>query len=495
MEFVVAPKVVARMAVQSRQSYVTANNRLLQSVGASKLLDDILDWWLREIPNSQLLYVGGGNAALSFENKDEAKRSIGEWSRNWVRAAPGARLVAGIGQADDEWEAFKLAGDDLDRDEEEGSFGLELGILPVTRYCPDTGLAANQYDRRSKSWKSAEGISKEECARKYDRELHIIPNPIPSIFPSSGRHTERKIARYQQEILQRKFRFPLDLEHLGMRAAENQIAVVHCDGNGIGQLWQRLMDGRQGPLAAGVLELSNKLADTALDAMAGMMLEMREAIPKWKTEEILRHEPDDGGEQYLPIRPLVDSGDDMTWICAGRLGIGSAVRFCKQFEQASRKIFGADSGLSACAGVAIVPVGFPFRRAYELAEDLCGKAKKQRKEDDSKDGYIDYQIVMEGGETSVEKIRANYRQDLITRPFSLSVDWPECESRWRHFKTDWETRGRGRAKSMLEAIATSYDRGQELSKLYAQQQYVGPPNTNTNDWFEPLELIDFHVEW
>ena len=56
--------VVARMAVQSRQNFVTANNRLLQSVGASKLLDDIMNGWLTD---PRTLYVGGGNAAARFD--------------------------------------------------------------------------------------------------------------------------------------------------------------------------------------------------------------------------------------------------------------------------------------------------------------------------------------------------------------------------------------------------------------------------------------------
>ena len=46
--------VVARMTVQSRQNFVTANNRLVQSVGASKLLDDLMDGWLAD---PRVLYV------------------------------------------------------------------------------------------------------------------------------------------------------------------------------------------------------------------------------------------------------------------------------------------------------------------------------------------------------------------------------------------------------------------------------------------------------
>ena len=482
------------MAVQSRQQYVTANNRLLQSVGASKLLDDIMDWWLEELPESQRLYVGGGNAAARFDSVADARAAIGGWSRKWVRKAPGARLVAGVGVHDNEWQAFDCADKDLEREKEEGSFGLELGALPVTRYCPDTGLAASQFHVRDKEWKSAEAITKEDRAREYDDELHASGGEAEPV--AEGHHTRAKIAAYR-EILGDRYRFPVNLEDLGMREAERQVAVVHCDGNGIGKIWRDLAAGKTGELQAGVFGLSNKLADTARGAMHLMLRDLVASLSKWEKDEILSPRSHGGERRYLPIRPLIDSGDDVTWICSGRLGIGSAARFCEHFAAISAGKF--DKPLSACGGVAIVPVGFPFRRAYELADGLCKAAKEKRRSDSSKQGfiesgYIDYQIVMEGGETSVDKIRGKYRKSTVKRPFSLRDEWPVCEERWKHFKSEWEGRGRGRAKSLFEAIASGSNRGKGVAELYAQQGYHGPSGT-PDDWFEALELIDFHAEW
>ena len=47
--------------------------------------------------------------------------------------------------------------------------------------------------------------------------------------------------------------------------------------------------------------------------------------------------------------------------------------------------------LSCCAGVAIVPAKYPFFRAYELAEQLCDKAKEKSRKDDG--NYLDFAIL------------------------------------------------------------------------------------------------------
>ena len=114
--------------------------------------------------------------------------------------------------------------------------------------------------------------------------------------------------------------------------------------------------------------------------------------------------------RYLPIRPIIIGGDDITFVCPGRLGLEYAKRFIqfvskeqlldeKLYSNAqgyAGKIFNnqnikVNNNMSCCAGVAIVPAKYPFYRAYELAEQLCGSAKKKSREDD--ESFVDFAIL------------------------------------------------------------------------------------------------------
>lgn len=47
--------------------------------------------------------------------------------------------------------------------------------------------------------------------------------------------------------------------------------------------------------------------------------------------------------------------------------------------------------MSCCGGIAIVPAKYPFYRAYELAEQLCGSAKKKSRQHDT--NVVDFAIL------------------------------------------------------------------------------------------------------
>ena len=86
------------------------------------------------------------------------------------------------------------------------------------------------------------------------------------------------------------------------------------------------------------------------------------------------------GEKFkgiFPIRPIILAGDDITYICNGSIAIETARIMMEILEDERLNVEGIDFGnLSACAGVAIIKKGYPFKKGYELAEDLCSSAKK-----------------------------------------------------------------------------------------------------------------------
>ena len=63
-------------------------------------------------------------------------------------------------------------------------------------------------------------------------------------------------------------------------------------------------------------------------------------------------------ENVFPLRPIVYGGDDLTFVCDGRLGLDLAARYLQAFSKDTIRVLGQDESVDACAGVAIVPTNF-----------------------------------------------------------------------------------------------------------------------------------------
>jgi hypothetical protein len=140
---------------------------------------------------------------------------------------------------------------------------------------------------------------------------------------------------------------------------------------------------------------------------------------------------DKGGPLYLPLRPLLLGGDDLTFVCDGRVALDLAVAGLRAFEE-GRAIphLGEEGGevkLSACAGVALVRPHAPFHRSYELSEALCTSAKRaRRKKDEDRNqegGWLDWHVGDARPGEAVKTLRARqYGDGRTMRPMPLSGD-------------------------------------------------------------------------
>ena len=158
----------------SVQRYVFHSNRLKENIGASYLVeywlgdglveatqaDDTIwnmysDNPLRDLPenpvnkeeNINVIYIGGGNAALLCKNKCIAKKAVKKWSRKVLENAPGLRVVVGYSEVCKHKslaEAYRAGLDHLNLCEEALPFGTALHSLPVVRSCISTGLPASK---------------------------------------------------------------------------------------------------------------------------------------------------------------------------------------------------------------------------------------------------------------------------------------------------------------------------------------------------------------
>ena len=158
-------------------------------------------------------------------------------------------------------------------------------------------------------------------------------------------------------------RYPYDIAKLTDR--NDWIAIVHADGNSLGQIVQSI----GGDMAQ--YRRFSQLLDEATERAANA------AFEKLGVRE---------GDSY-PLRPVVLGGDDMTVIIRGSLAIAYAQEFIRQFEyhtgqgELGQIVHGATRlpCLTACAGIAFIKSSYPFHYGYKLAEELCSAAKHDAK--------------------------------------------------------------------------------------------------------------------
>lgn len=155
---------------------------------------------------------------------------------------------------------------------------------------------------------------------------------------------------------------------------KNWIAVVHADGNAIGKLVARIGNSSSGSAGSNLREFSERLNDATIQAT-------RRACQDLIAE--LKLEPGD----YVPIRPVVIGGDDLTVIISAPLALTFTQNYLRYFEEESKakfsvqdvKSLGIPNGMTACAGIAAIKSNYPMHYAVDLAEGLCKFAKNKSK--------------------------------------------------------------------------------------------------------------------
>jgi hypothetical protein len=224
-----------------------------------------------------------------------------------------------------------------------------------------------------------------------------------------------------------------------------------------------------------------------------------------------KRDKQDSNKWILPFRPLVSGGDDITFVCDGRIGLDMAVRFIEAFESKTQEILG--TRLTACAGIAIVNAHYPFARAYELAEELCQSAKKERH--DSKQtnlSLIDWHYTPGGLYSDLDGLRQReytVPEGLLhLRPLFLADQdkyrtWRQVQRVATEFQTKWSDH-RGKAKGFMDAVRNGKAVAMAFQKRYIDGTDISLPIINgieDSTWsddgrclyYDALELMDLYI--
>ncbi len=222
--------------------------------------------------------------------------------------------------------------------------------------------------------------------------------------------------------------------------------------------------------------------------------------------------------QALSIRPIVFGGDDVTFVCDGRIGLATAQIFLDEFgkQQIPNAQAGTQAGIAA-AGVAIVKVHYPFARAYSLSEALCKNAKNAF---GRKVSALDWHLAQGGLSGGLGEIRhreyderRNKDNGAITRslqmrPLALANSMNRDWHTWENFSKllnefrDPEKWPRNKVMRLRDALRQGSDAVAMFVSAYGElpDLYLGDSRYRIDGWlnarcvyFDAIEMIEQEV--
>lgn len=255
---------------------------------------------------------------------------------------------------------------------------------------------------------------------------------------------------------------------------ENFIAVVHIDGNAMGKRVESIYGASSdfNTCCEKIKRFSECIQSDFETAFNSTVLKI---IDTYKIEN-----------NILPIRPVILAGDDVCFVSSGNIGLECARIF---LENLSNLVNSEDKlPYSACAGVAIVKLKYPFHKAYDLSEELCSNAKKYGfyLDENSRVSAMDWHIEFNQIKDNLSAIREDYITDdgayLNLRPMSVvipdkSVDKNSiCLERTYEFFNKLCKAMQGEygkvARSKIKQMRQALKQGEEESKYYIKYNNI-----------------------
>jgi len=542
---------LVQVETRGNQEYIFGSNNLQQNIGASELVKQSTTQWLLDNLTKQglkhnawwntaedrldfgvagkpaedrwrvadrnaqveVIYAGGGNALLLFagDKNGRVREFTRQLSNQLLKEARDLRLSVDAIELD--WNRDALAQKHTQlrmqsaQNKMRRSPNAPMNGLGITACCDFTGqpVVDRDPDGRLVSRSIMDKLAHKNMG---DERLHAI---LP-------------------RVRQHYYEFTRDFDQFGDKGEASYIAVVHVDGNQMGERFRMIA-------AAHPSQTDNTAYVDQIYALSLAVQNCSTAALRETVDTIIVNERDGyyggivpvrtiDGQAYLPFRPIVFGGDDTTFVCEGRLGLALAKIYLKALAATplpGEKKGAQDGGpLYARAGVAVVKSHFPFSRAYDLAEELCRSAKEAVEQRIStKQGCIlDWHFSTTGVMAPLQNIRteaytAEDGNSLLMRPLWVPLHQKEASLQywqtWDNFDKvasafmqdeNWVGH-RNKIKALREALRS----GPKAVDLFLQTFRQPPlpeipgqtrmPQEGWQDqqcgYFDVIEALDFYV--
>lgn len=445
-----------KLEIGGIQKFILGTGKLKEMVGGSELIEsvfkDFLHEWcedngysliddqITEPPTEKQIVVAQNNAGeahLIFSDKKISKNFLTEFGMSVITEYPGLPVYGA--SAECKWskdsvdEARQIVKNKIDmcRSSEMSSTGM-----PCLPFCIPAKL---------------DGLpSLSKTCEKWDDGKKIHENVS---LPSATKRYKKLIRKAEQRLTESltnrdnplfapkgyEWKWPSDLEELLKGEDSDRIALIHMDGNDLGKVLQEKLREVAKQKKRGSKDKSEryekqlrkmrkfsefieKSTHAAFDAAVKKVLKF--VYPEASETEDSNFDPtEDTKPLIVPLRPCVLGGDDVTVIVRADLALLFVAEFIKTFEDVTQK----SDRLSMGVGMVIANKGYPFLKAFNLAESLLENAKNRTKNQprDERASSIDYLVITNDVQRELGDIRsaisvADDNSILTGKPFYLS---------------------------------------------------------------------------
>lgn len=302
----------------------------------------------------------GGVLILTTEDNDALVQFRALYRLRLAQDAPGLNFADAIGRGDTPDQAIKEAY--KKRQAAPPKQPDTPPITPLIRPAPLSGGAPAVHAAWAKSGRCK--ITKEPAdlstlAKRNANDKNILPRKFAG----------ENYAKWQWPITME----PEDIKESGETifpfhpGKPRRIALVHCDGNGIGQMFANL------PSAVDRRAFSHDLAQVT---EAAAQKAMHAILPAPGKPAPGNRAPDN----RAPARPILLGGDDLSIIVRADLAFDFVRIFVAEFEERSKAMLAQHklsepATLTVKTGVVFLGARQPFKHGYELCEQLADCAR------------------------------------------------------------------------------------------------------------------------
>lgn len=407
-------------SVQGIQEFIFATNKLQEIVGASEIVKNIEEMFRDEINGMEVevLVNAAGNIKAIFDDYESCQKVVMNFEKKVMQKAYGITISQSVKKldsklyTDDEMQALIEA---LKIQRNKPSIPLDMSINLMTLN-PKTAKPVHSY--------------------RDDEVLDVATSQKRDTYTKWFNEKRKEGAKFKE------FK-----EISTLSNSKNKVAVIHADGNGLGQLIPKLPE-----LNLPLSEFSQKLDEATKKAF------------------------EDAKSEGMRIREVILGGDDMTVICDADDALEFTKNFLQHFESETEEKLGFK--LTACAGIAYCNKKYPFHYAVSLAEELCSATKKHAKKIDealapsslmfhniqsanfqSWDRFIEDELTIQNDKQTIRCDFGPYYLDQANQPkidkLQISVESYRCEgspiSRLRNWMGELH-KSSEYAKNMLNRI-------------------------------------------
>ncbi len=458
-------KVLTILEVSRKQDYIFSSKKLRENAARSADIAYVTSsQFFREAAGElyderrNLVYSGGGHTVLQFDGSEQARAFARQVTEAVLRQYDGLELFV----KQTPYDNGRTPGENL----KELSAALER----------KKSVRQARFRRLSFGVERLDGNDFAPMVVTGGQGRRLGPTNGP--FPPAG------------------WEFPKEFDDLA--GEDNFIAVAHIDGNAMGARVSRIYDRNGGDwtsCCSSLRRFSEGIQKDFEAAFTEMATDVSRCCPKLAP--------------WLPVRPVILAGDDVCFVTAGSLGLECARIFLERLTERTNHEDGKP--YAACAGVALVHKRFPFRQAYDLAEQLCSSAKRfgAGLDPTGRVCAMDWHIEFGQMKDSLSELREDYATEdggrLELRPVAVLVPPESKDAGVRDYafvkalcRSLQENQDRI-ARSKVKELRTALKQGEVESRFFLHDKQISDllyrgfdaryqnPNTRWNEYRRMLQ--------